>query len=132
MNLRQYLLLLINEESNEIAKEAGKAIRFGLFEHHPDDPSKLTNEVRIENEFIDLIASLFVANVYDIKISPIIIEMTINSPYRDKIIARIDHIIKFMRASVCEGQITSTLVEINNLNQKIKDRLNELILPENI
>ena len=123
LNLNQYILLLINEEANEIAKETDKALRFGLNEHHPDDPQQKSNEIRIENEFIDLIATLYIANICGINISNIIIDMALTSSYRQQIIDKIFNILKALKLSIYEGQLNMTLVEANRLENKIKNHL---------
>lgn len=127
MNLQQYILLLISEESGEIAKAASKAIRFGLNEHHPEDPLRLTNKERIANEFIDLIATLFITNILGIEICPTLIENALHSEHKDKIIAKIHHIVKFMKASIYEGQLNVPLVDIRKIDNKIQDTLNNLV-----
>lgn len=124
MNLKQYILLLINEESDEIAKAASKAIRFGLNEYNPMDSIKLTNTERIEKEFVDLIAILFIANILGINICNSIIDSALKSKYREQIIMRIQHVIKFMKTSIYEGQLELNLPDISKIDSQIHDKLN--------
>ena len=55
MNTTEHLLACLIEECAEIQKEAAKALRFGLDDHHPDDPS-VTNAENIARECADMIA----------------------------------------------------------------------------
>jgi len=56
MNRKEYLLLCLNEECLEVAKEADKALRFGLDDWEPGKPQTETNRKRITEELTDLIA----------------------------------------------------------------------------
>lgn len=124
MNLKQYLLLLINEESNELAKEAGKAIRFGINERAPQD--KRTNEERMSEKFINLVATLYIANYANINMCPTYINMAINE-YKELIIDKIKKIFKFMRVSVFEGQLNLTTVEISKLEDAVNNSIISLL-----
>jgi len=53
----QYKLLQIAEEATEVAQECHKAIRFGIYNFHPDNPG-ITNLQRINRELTDLQASI--------------------------------------------------------------------------
>lgn len=46
------------EECAEVIVEARKCDRFGLENFHPDDPNKITNKERLENELGDLFAMI--------------------------------------------------------------------------
>lgn len=124
MELKQYILLLINEESNELAKESDKAIRFGLSEHHPEDPQQISNNIRINNKFIDLVATLLVANIIGIQLDSInYLTTLLNTEYKEQINIKINKIIKFMKMSVCEHQLNMTLLEVSQLHTKINEYL---------
>lgn len=56
MNRQEYLLVCLNEECLEVAKEADKALRFGLDDWSPSAPPSETNRKRISQELTDLIA----------------------------------------------------------------------------
>lgn len=56
MNRKEYLLVCLNEECLEVAKEADKALRFGLDDWSPSGPSTETNRKKISQELTDLIA----------------------------------------------------------------------------
>ena len=56
MDRKEYLLLCLNEECLEVAKEADKALRFGLNDWSPNLPKTETNRKRISDELSDLIA----------------------------------------------------------------------------
>ncbi len=55
MNEQQYLLTCISEEAVEVAKDATKAIRFGLYDMHKDN-GMISNAVRLIQELNELIA----------------------------------------------------------------------------
>ena len=119
MNLEQYLLLLINEESNELAKEAGKAIRFSLNERHPDDKEH-TNEERITLSFIDLIATMYVAKFANVHICDDHLFSILKVPeYRSEVINKIQRIFKFMRTSMFERQLDILPKDITALENEI-------------
>lgn len=50
MTRTEHLLVILMEECAEIQKEASKALRFGLDDHHPDYES---NRKRLANEMAD-------------------------------------------------------------------------------
>lgn len=54
MELKDYLLACISEESGELVQAAGKALRFGLLDKNPNSDS--TNWVDLRKEVHDLIA----------------------------------------------------------------------------
>ncbi|MDH5612252.1 MAG: hypothetical protein OEY66_07340 [Gammaproteobacteria bacterium] len=54
MEVKDYLLACLSEESGEIAQAVGKAHRFGLLDKNP--VSGLTNWVELRGEVHDLIA----------------------------------------------------------------------------
>lgn len=56
MNRQEYLLVCLNEECLEVAKEVDKALRFGLDDWSPSGPSSETNRKKISQELTDLIA----------------------------------------------------------------------------
>lgn len=56
MTKKEYLLLLIAEECNEVGQRASKALRFGLKEIQPGQP--LNNTQRLIYEFNDLVATI--------------------------------------------------------------------------
>lgn len=60
MNRQQLLLLKLNEECVEVAKECSKAIQFGMDEVYP--PIGLTNRDRIRAELQDLYAVVQILN----------------------------------------------------------------------
>lgn len=64
MTIRQALLLKIMEECDELSQRASKAIHFGLEEIQ--EGQLLTNEERLRDEFIDLIAAtnMVISKVY--------------------------------------------------------------------
>lgn len=53
MTYNEHLLVVANEECTEIAQEVDKALRFGLNNYHPSEPS-ITNEHRILKEYYQL------------------------------------------------------------------------------
>lgn len=55
MDKIQILLAQLGEECSEVNKECMKALRFGLDDHNPKDPNKLSNRKKIEQEMHDLI-----------------------------------------------------------------------------
>lgn len=56
MNRQEYLLVCLNEECLEVAKEADKALRFGLDDWSPSGLPSETNRKKITQELTDLIA----------------------------------------------------------------------------
>lgn len=69
----EHLLTIAGEECNEIAQRCSKALRFGLtqVQERRDDrpeqnPEKLNNKQRIEDEFQDLIAALDMLGIVDV------------------------------------------------------------------
>lgn len=56
MNLREHLLTILAEECSEVAKNASKALRFGVDEVYrgPENPRLLSNRERIVDELEDL------------------------------------------------------------------------------
>ena len=55
MDKTEHLLTCLIEECAEVQKAAAKALRFGLDDHHPNDPLG-TNAKDIAHECVDLIA----------------------------------------------------------------------------
>ena len=55
MTENEHLLTCLNEECLEVAKDADKALRFGLDDWPPDDPLCVTNRERIVNELNDIL-----------------------------------------------------------------------------
>jgi len=45
------------EECAELIQECAKAKRFGIGNHHPDDPEKTSNGLRMRNELLDIISA---------------------------------------------------------------------------
>lgn len=76
MTKEQYLLTVLSEECAEVAKEAAKAIRFGMGNrYHEDDPS---NEQKLRNEVNEVIAvakmlGIFTEDTYkqDLKVAKV-------------------------------------------------------------
>lgn len=58
MDKKEHLLTCLIEECAEIQQAATKALRFGLTQGNPLNPTFTTNAQDIENEVIDLIAIL--------------------------------------------------------------------------
>jgi len=56
MNRQEYLLVCLNEECLEVAKEADKALRFGLDDWAPNSLPSDTNRKKITQELTDLIS----------------------------------------------------------------------------
>jgi len=54
MNREEHLLVILAEECSEVAKEAAKALRFGLSDKEPGQEK--TNREKIATEFNDLFA----------------------------------------------------------------------------
>lgn len=46
------------EEMAELTKEICKARRFGYENYHPDDPDKITNKTKIEEEMSDVVSRI--------------------------------------------------------------------------
>ena len=127
MTLKQYLLLLINEESNELAKEADKAIRFGVLERHPENKEK-TNEERLSNKFIDLITIMYIANCLGINIHmPDITTFLEDVQYAELISQKIIKTFKFMKQSVFDGQLNLTIAEIRKYEDTVQNSIHLLI-----
>jgi len=57
MNRREHLLVVLSEECSEITKEVSKALRFGLDDHNPNDPTQ-NNAQRITKEVADFMGIL--------------------------------------------------------------------------
>jgi hypothetical protein len=57
----EYVLHCVEEEALEVALAISKAQRFGMHDHHPNDPPGITNAVKILGEFNDLICMLRMA-----------------------------------------------------------------------
>lgn len=55
LNITENLLVTVSEECTEIGKVACKALRFGLDDHHPNEP-ETTNADEIVTEFLQLTA----------------------------------------------------------------------------
>jgi len=51
----EHLLVCLIEECAEVQKAVSKALRFGLDDHAPDNPT-ITNDIDIANECVDLLA----------------------------------------------------------------------------
>lgn len=56
MNRKEMLLICLNEECLEVAKEADKSVRFGLDDWEPGTSPTETNRKRLTDELSDLIA----------------------------------------------------------------------------
>lgn len=126
MTLKQYLLLLINEESNELAKETDKAIRFGVAERNPGDNK--TNEERLSNKFIDLITIMYIANCLGIKIYIFNIKILLEDiRYAELISTKIIKTFKSMKQSVFDGQLTVPIAEIRNLEDTVQNKIYSLM-----
>lgn len=126
MTLKQYLLLLINEESNELAKETDKAIRFGVAERNPGDNK--TNEERLSNKFIDLITIMYIANCLGIKIYMFNIKILLEDvQYAELISTKIIKTFKSMKQSVFDGQLAVSIAEIRNLEDTVQNKIYSLI-----
>jgi NTP pyrophosphatase (non-canonical NTP hydrolase) len=61
VNRQEMLLTIAMEECNEVAQRISKALRFGLEEIQPGQPS--TNATRILQELADVVAALEMAGV---------------------------------------------------------------------
>lgn len=126
MTLKQYLLLLINEESNELAKETDKAIRFGVAERNPGDNK--TNEERLSNKFIDLITIMYIANCLGINIYMFNIKILLEDvQYAELISTKIIKTFKSMKQSVFDGQLAVPIAEIRKLEDTVQNKIYSLI-----
>lgn len=56
---------LLIEELGEAAQIAGKVLRFGWANFHPDDPMATPNRVRLEEELGDVIAAVQILAQYE-------------------------------------------------------------------
>jgi NTP pyrophosphatase (non-canonical NTP hydrolase) len=56
MNEQEYLLTVLAEECSEVTQESCKALRFGLHDINPSDPTKGDNKRRMERELAELLA----------------------------------------------------------------------------
>jgi NTP pyrophosphatase (non-canonical NTP hydrolase) len=54
MKTEQYLLSRLTEECLEVGQENSKAINFGLDDHNPSDPDKVTNQTKLVDELNDV------------------------------------------------------------------------------
>jgi len=55
------LLIMLSEESSEVAKSAAKALRHGLLNYHPNTDE--VNKHSIEREIADLLAIVFILSI---------------------------------------------------------------------
>lgn len=82
MNYYENMMVVANEECAEVQKEISKALRFGIDNHHPDEPN-ITNGERILKEFHQLRAVMDMLVIH--RIIPALPEEQIHQVYRDKI-----------------------------------------------
>jgi hypothetical protein len=90
MNLREMYLVLLIEESEELAQRATKILRFGSGEVQPGQ--ELTNELRLINEFHDLIAVAM--EVFDERDPTKLVSMELIETKREKIKKYLDYSIQ--------------------------------------
>ena len=95
MNRTEHLITCLIEECAEIQKAAAKALRFGLDDHHPDEPN-FTNADSIAHEYIDLLA--IIEMLGDENIIPQLKTPLLTQPKKDKVI-------KFMEYAKERGTI---------------------------
>jgi hypothetical protein len=74
MNRQEHLLTSVMEECNEVGQRVSKAMRFGVeqvqiaADDRPEqNPGRLTNRERILSEFYDLLASMEMAGLIELK-----------------------------------------------------------------
>lgn len=65
MNKLERIMATIGEEAGEVGKIVGKIQRFGPDSYHPDDPEKVTNIEKLEQEVVDLLTmySYYLENI---------------------------------------------------------------------
>lgn len=96
MNLQEHLLIIAQEECIEIAKEISKSLRFGLDDHSPDDPNKISNLNRINLEYSHLVAMIDMLCEAGIEIIP----------NHEEIINKKTRVKKFLGYSKQKGKLT--------------------------
>lgn len=82
MDNKERLMIIAMEECAEIQQEISKALRFGVYNHHPNNPY-ITNGERILREFHQLRAVMDMLIIQ--RIIPPITETRQHQIYKDKV-----------------------------------------------
>ena len=132
MNRKEHLLTILAEEGSEVAQACSKALRFGIKDQLTLDPTGPvgttgpTNQERIRDEFIDLVA------VYEMGVKEGILidaDITINDEFYDAAEKKKEKVESFLLYSDKKGTLTKhkSSFEVEELISMLTDiRINIL------
>ena len=125
MSIKEYILLLLSEESTEITFHVNKSLRFGLDKYNPLDEHPVSNLDAVEKEVSDLFSVLFLANVAGITIRKDFMDgiALLMEPHLSR---KLDKIFNFMKTSIRCRTLHATEEEVDELKKKAFDYLSNI------